>query len=218
MLGKVFREIRRSIGSPRYRKTTQRPGRSYADGAFTDLQHRLGVRAATFRHILQYLETLSAPYYIVETGTTRAPGHWQEEGNSTLIWDRFVQFWGGRVYSIDINPDFVATARQQVSERTRVVCSDSIAFLARLSDIDQAHLLYLDSYDLDQANPHPSALHHLMELTAVFARLAPGTLVAVDDCAGEHVGKHVYVSRYFESIGIAPLFRGYQTGWVIPAR
>ena len=218
MLAQVFNELKRSIGAPRHRKTSQCPGRSFADGDFAAIQGKLGLRSQTFHHILHYLETLSPPYYIVETGTARAPGYWQEEGNSTLIWDRFVQFWGGRVCSVDINPTHVAIAQQHVSAQTRVVCSDSIAFLAGLADVEKAHLLYLDSYDLDQANPHPSALHHLMELTSVFARLAPGTLVAVDDCAGEDVGKHIYVSRYFESIGITPLFRGYQTGWVIPAR
>jgi predicted O-methyltransferase YrrM len=218
MLRHVLNELKRALLAPRHHRRRSGVQRSFVDGGFTDIQARLGIRAESFRQTLRYLESLAPPYLIVETGTARTAGNWAGDGQSTLIWDAFVQFWGGRVTSVDIDAEAVKRAQLQVSARTSVVCADSIGFLRALKDADRVHLLYLDSYDLDLSNPHPSALHHLMELASVLARLRAGTLVVVDDCHAAHVGKHIYVRQYFESIGVAPLFAGYQTGWVVPAR
>jgi hypothetical protein len=116
-----------------------------------------------------------------------------------------------------------------------VTCSDSIAYLAQLvraGDLS-IDLLYLDSYDLDWADPHPAALHHLQELCAIMPLLASGTLIMVDDTArtqamvtlkaGSWVlhdfglsGKGVYVADYFSKIGCVPAIEGYQYGWIVP--
>lgn len=192
------------------------PSHSFLDAFDRHFAPLLGHRAATFRAIFGYLlSQRQAPYFIVETGMARAADNWQGDGMSTVLWDRFVTMHGGKVASIDISPEAIRLARPLVSPRTQLICNDSVAGLRDLPGIEQAQLIYLDSFDLDTANPHPSALHHLFELAAIFGRLAPGTLLVVDDCVNDEVGKHKYVKAFFERIGVPPLFQGYQTGWVI---
>jgi len=176
----------------------------------------LGVRTATFRQIFAYLQsTFRGPYRIIETGTSRAEGNWAGDGQSTLLWDKFVSLHGGNVYSIDIEPSHMSVVRPQVSPRTQLICSDSAIALANMKGLQDTHLVYLDSYDLDAHNPHPSMLHHIFELAAIYRQLQPGTLVVVDDCLSSAVGKHVYVKQFFDMLHNPPLFTGYQTGWVV---
>jgi hypothetical protein len=83
-------------------------------------------------------------------------------------------------------------------------------------------LLYLDSFDLDVQNPHPSSLHHIFELTAIKASLKKGAMVVVDDniwCTNQTtneskiVGKGDYVDQYFKMLGIEKIYEGYQWVW-----
>lgn len=93
-------------------------------------------------------------------------------------------------------------------------------------------MLYLDSYDVDLAAPHPSALHHLKELIAISPLIGPETLVMVDDAPQEALfiprgnsgavfisdpkvsGKGKYVAEYAESIGAKRVFNEYQAAWI----
>jgi hypothetical protein len=195
----------------------------------------LRLRAGTFRRVFELLEAKGkSRYSIVETGSVRTAGNWAD-GQSTLLFDRFVNHWDGIVQSVDIDPETCERLRGQVSEKVVLNCADSVAFLGALGrkgalEID---LLYLDSFDLDWRNPHPSALHHLYELCAVMPLLASGTLVVVDDSPRHGAvvrregrvrpikdfgvwGKGGYVAEYFGRIGCAPVIEGYQHGWIMP--
>jgi hypothetical protein len=79
-------------------------------------------------------------------------------------------------------------------------------------------LLYLDSYDVDWNDPHPSALHHLMELCAAMPGLQSGSLVVVDDHLDfdNRPGKSKYIVPFMAAIGARKLFEAYQVGWVMP--
>ena len=65
--------------------------------------------------------------------------------------------------------------------------------------------LYLDSYDIERDNPHPSQLHHVKELCAVIKHLRKGSIVCVDDhdafFTGGKIGKGNYVKEFMETIG-----------------
>lgn len=196
----------------------------------------LGLRAGTFRRMFEILEGTGKPgYSIVETGCARAEGNWKGDGQSTLLFDRFVNHWAGSVRSVDIDEASCARLRGRVSAKVSIHCSDSVRYLGDLSrggklDID---LLYLDSFDLDWRNPHPSSLHHLLELCAAMPLLARGTLVVVDDSPRQWAvavkdskaelvqdcgiwGKGGYVAEFFSRIGCEPVIEGYQHGWIVP--
>lgn len=180
-------------------------------------------REPTFRIMLDHLRTIKDPL-IIETGCARYDKNsegFDGDGFSTIIFDTFINQHGGEFRTVDINPDNVAFAKTQVSEKTQVFCSDSVKFLHELNqELKNSNkhidLLYLDSFDFDPNNPHPSSLHHVKELTAIFASLRPGTMIAVDDNFGtatDRNGKGKYVEEFMKDIGV-PLFRdGYQLLW-----
>jgi hypothetical protein len=111
---------------------------------------------------------------IVETGCSTHQGT-----KSTTLWDKFVNSYGGNVYSVDLDDRAVTLANSVTSDKTLVTCSDSVEYLKTFTQpID---LLYLDSYDVDFSNPLPSANHHLNEFNAVKHLLHKGSIVLIDD-------------------------------------
>ncbi|HEY8211349.1 MAG TPA: class I SAM-dependent methyltransferase [Myxococcaceae bacterium] len=200
-------------------------------GSFVDLfdllyAPLLGVRGSTFRRAFEVLEARQLPSYrIVETGTAHEtngyglPREFSVQGNSTLLFDAFTAVRGGAVWSVDVSEAHCAQARRWVSRRVNVVCSDSRAFLSRLEELapgaTPVDCLYLDSFDIDWKDPHPSALHHRQELRAALRHLAPGCVVFVDDTPGRK-GKGGYLVEVMERLGAQVLFESYQMGWVLP--
>lgn len=170
-------------------------------------------RAAGFRKMFEHLEGRNHPI-IIETGTMRSVGNWSD-GQSTLLWDRLLDYKEqGSCISIDISGDNISAASPHV-RNVVFLQGDSVYTLQRLSQVSTADLIYLDSYDLDQSNPMPSAIHHLMELTAIYGRLRSGCMVVVDDCISNECGKHMLVKKFFDTIGLRPCFEGYQCGWLV---
>jgi hypothetical protein len=199
----------------------------------------LGLRRDSFRSAFDFLANHRPNgHLIVETGCARQADNWLGDGQSTYLFDCFANAFEGQVLSVDIDPQACAYARSMVGPRTTVFTEDSVPFLHRLGrDLvqtdRQVDLLYLDSFDLDSANPNPSALHHLKELCSIAPALGPMSLVMVDDSsrtlhavrAGDGYtllhdsgigGKALYVAQYFQQIGVPMFFEGYQCGWVIP--
>lgn len=181
---------------------------------------RLGVRREAFELMLAHVAGCDAPL-IVETGCARLEDNFTGDGMSTLIWDAAAELHGGRVRSVDLDPAHVAFARGKVGAHTTIDCADSVAWLAGqeaalIAAGQSIDLLYLDSYDLDVANWHPSALHHIYELLSIKGALRPGALLAVDDnllIDGQHVGKGTYVAEYLARIGKPMIYQGYQWIW-----
>jgi hypothetical protein len=76
-----------------------------------------------------------------------------------MLWDAYACHHDGRVFSCDIDEAKVQQAADHVSERVAFLVGDSVRRLWNVPGMVQ--LLYLDSFDLQWTNPHPSALHHL---------------------------------------------------------
>jgi predicted O-methyltransferase YrrM len=160
---------------------------------------------------------------IFETGCVRSVDDWGA-GNSTVIFDLLLQEIGmGYLTSVDITPAHVELARGQIRwKHSEVLCDNSLKVLARwTTPID---LLYLDSYDLDIKDGHPSALHHMMELALAWQHLRRPAMIGVDDnFSGEYRkpahrypwSKGKYVRQFFEQLNIKPLIDTQQTIWMV---
>lgn len=173
-----------------------------------------GKREESFRIMVSFLQNHKNPV-IVETGCARQETTieaWQGDGMSTLIFDSFVGSNCGSLNSVDISPDAVNFALSKItSNRSKVACEDSVAFLHKFDQ--KIDLLYLDSYDLDPANPHPSTMHHIYELLAVSKCLKKGTMIVVDDNLSEEIGKGKYIAEYLSKIDVPMIYSGYQQIW-----
>ena len=182
---------------------------------FSAIQPRLNKRSDSFQKIFKYLATKENPV-IVETGTYREENNYEGDGCSTLLFDSFVDYHGGSVLSIDIDPEACKLAKKN-TYFTDVIESDSVEFLGVLDG--KIDLLYLDSYNIANWNDDwAPAAHHLKELFAAKNCIKEGTLIVVDDnltnSSGKRVGKGRLIYELMESLGIEPYFDGYQVGWI----
>ena len=187
-----------------------------------ELQIRLGARAKGFRYIFNHLQKIKDPV-IVETGTYREENNFEGDGCSTLLFDAYVNCFGGELYSVDIDPKACELARN-ATEHAQVYNSDSVAYLGTFNkEID---LLYLDSYNIPNGNwalDGEPAGHHLKELFAVRNALHPNSLIVVDDnIMVKHpdtgnlirLGKGRLIYEMLEMLGKKPVFDLYQIGWL----
>lgn len=178
------------------------------------LASNLYQRQHGFRMILSALEAQDrAQYNIVETGVMRDPDNGLND-NSTLIWQNFVTYHGGRVCSVDINAETCDRARQFAAPCTEIFCSDSVAFL-NSRDWSDFDLFYLDSWDVKWRRPEASAQHHLREFQAIERYLVPGKVLAIDDNTwladtGSRTGKGMLIYEYLAKQGRHPDYDGYQ--------
>ncbi|MCA3159992.1 MAG: hypothetical protein ING36_08240 [Burkholderiales bacterium] len=199
---------------------------------------RLARREETFRQMFKYLDELSQPVSIVETGCTRLKGNWAGDGQSTVLFDRYISTRDENpvCLTVDINKNSVQECISLVSQRTQVFQQDSVAFLSKLvseyvTNNQTIDLLYLDSFDLDMTYWQPSAIHHLKELAVAIRALRADSLVVVDDCPStadftlednntinfvtspKIGGKGRLVAEFANSIGANCIFADYQAGW-----
>jgi len=115
---------------------------------------------------------------IVETGSSA----WGT--NSSLLFDSYVNSFGGKFETVDIRVDPSLNLYRHCCNRTFLSCDDSVSFLKKWSAVNvnvKIDLLYLDSWDLDLYNSVPSALHGLAEFLAVSNNLQSGSLLLIDD-------------------------------------
>jgi hypothetical protein len=199
---------------------------------------RLGLRQITLRKTFEYLDSLSGPILIVETRCARMADNWEGDGQSTLLFDKYITLRDEEsiCYTVDISSDSVDACRKLVSSRVHVTQDDSVHHLVALSNELQKinvpiSLLYLDSFDLDMANWQPSAIHHIKELCAIMKSINHQTLVVVDDCPlnanftpapngqfnllGDPSigGKGRIVAEFAKAVGAKLEFAEYQAGW-----
>jgi len=182
----------------------------------------VGVRRPRFENLAEAMISVNRPISIIETGCMRAPlsdDGPEGDGCSSLVWDYVAQRTQGSFITIDIDQHNVDYAQARLSERSVVVCCDSVHFLSSIVSVTQPiDFLYLDSMDwqgtVEERNL--SALHHAAELAAAWKWILPGGLIAVDDCLGEYSGKHAFVKRFFDAIGIAPIVDDYIHVWRKP--
>ena len=209
---------------------------------FNAIASKLGDREISFRKIFKYLDKKSTPIIIVETGCLRKKDNFLD-GQSTLLFDKYTLSRGekSKVYTVDINPNSTKVCQQAVSDNVEITTDDSVRYLNNLSNKlfsnkTKVSMFYLDSFDVDWRYPHPSAAHHLKELTAISKILHKDTLVVVDDspATGNLTqneqesdpswkilesptptigGKGFLVHEYASHVGAKLVFSHYQAAW-----
>lgn len=143
--------------------------------------NRLQRRKDTFLEVFKRLQDKpEKTFKILETGTARG-GMLKIEGDgaSSLLFDIFLQYYDGRLISIDIDGKACDQVRKWVSKKSRVVTSDSYTALVDFKD--QYDFIYLDSMDIHWQTPEKSALHHLREFQIIEPFLPIGGLLLIDD-------------------------------------
>lgn len=113
---------------------------------------------------------------IIETGSAA----WGTK--STLLFDSYVNSFGGTLQTVDIRVEPLYTLSRLCSNATTVYCDDSVNFLQKLTKTERCDLIYLDAFDLDASNPIPSMVHGLNEFLLVLPVLIKyGGLLLIDD-------------------------------------
>jgi len=180
-------------------------------------------RADSFLKIFELLESKNKNYYtIIETGCMRSDFGklcFGDDGCSTFLFDKFVNFYDGKVISVDISEKNCNFARKLVSPKTEIFNSDSVNFLWNLDISQDIDFVYLDSFDIEINNPIPSQLHHLKELCALINKLKKGCILVVDDndpfFTNGSIGKSNYIKDFMENISSKKIFDNYQIGWIL---
>jgi len=195
---------------------------------YNDVRNRLGHRIRGFDLIFDYLKQIENPL-IVETGCARQEDNYSGDGQSSLLFDKYVNQYGGEFYTVDIAEESVDYCiSKMTSPNSHVILDDSITYLKQLNTQlkDQNRkidFLYLDSFDAPKDKPDVlfmSALHHLYEFTTIIPSLKPGTLVGVDDNWYGNVngqksidGKGKFIFDYMSKISNPPILIDYQVFW-----
>lgn len=195
---------------------------------YNDVRNRLGHRIRGFDLIFDYLKQIENPL-IVETGCARQEDNYSGDGQSSLLFDKYVNQYGGEFYTVDIAEESVDYCiSKMTSSNSHVILDDSITYLKQLNTQlkDQNRkidFLYLDSFDAPKDKPDVlfmSALHHLYEFTTIIPSLKPGTLVGVDDNWYGDVngqksidGKGKFIFDYMSKISNPPILIDYQVFW-----
>ena len=191
---------------------------------YNDVRPRLGHRMMGFDYIFNYLSRIKEPL-IVETGCARQDNNYEGDGQSSLLFDKYIAERGGHFITVDIAEESIQYCKSKMtSEHSLVVKNDSVSFLQQLnqkliSDGKKIDFLYLDSFDAPRDQPdvvYNSALHHLYELMTIMPSLAQGALIGVDDNwneDGKMKGKGQLIADYMSKIGNEPTLNLYQIFW-----
>jgi hypothetical protein len=195
---------------------------------YNEVRDKLNHRMDGFDYIFQYFVDVENPL-IVETGCAREMDNYEGDGQSSLLFDKFIKQYGGEFHTVDISKKSTDYCKSRMtSNHSHVYTEDSIAQLKILNqsfeqDNRKVDFLYLDSFDAPRDNPEvifQSAVHHLYELITIAPSLKPGALIGVDDNWIEQkdgqnylLGKGQLVFDYMQKSGRPLVQGGYQLFW-----
>ena len=117
------------------------------------------------------------PAIIIETGSSA----WGV--NSSMLFDSYVNSFGGHFATVDKRLVPLATLKGKVTKRTTLYCDDSLNFHEMtVKAKDAVDLVYLDSWDVNWSYPLASGYHGLREMLAVLPILRKSNgILLVDD-------------------------------------
>ena len=169
---------------------------------FLPRKYNFAKRRGTLRRTLELLDQRRGNT-LVETGVARhGLRATRSDGASTIVFGLWAGRNNARLHSVDIDPDAVETAREELRDQQLEDCvslyvSDSVQFLEKFDEA--VDFLYLDSFDYDVRDPdqqRQSQEHHLKEFRAIENRLHDNSIVLIDDCRRPGGGKGKLVIAY----------------------
>ena len=98
---------------------------------FEEIKEKLGIRSTSFMKIFNYLDSQPDPITIVETGCLRIKDNFEGDGQSTLLFDKYIQTRDekSKVYTVDINPEATKECKKIVSDNVEINTGDSVEYL-----------------------------------------------------------------------------------------
>jgi len=142
---------------------------------FSDKGEAMHLNYLTFKELFKNMDGRK-DLNILETGIASAGTQ------STYLFNEYIRKYGGKFWSVDINPNLVNSHQGNMCPATTLICDDSVHFLNEwASTNDKVDVVYLDSYDLDFYNPQPAAMHGLNEYLALYNVLKKDSLLLIDD-------------------------------------
>lgn len=152
-------------------------------------------------------------FNIIETGSTRNPGHWTD-GQSSFLFAKFVDLFGGNLLSIDIDPTTCEISKNYITSKNyNVICEDSLTQLKK-HNLDNINLFYLDSFDVSFRDDTESADQHLKEFLVIEPHINKNMIIAIDDNIfdkhGRRAGKGRKIYEYLAEKNIYPIYDNYQ--------
>lgn len=205
-------ELARDILEARYRGVVQPLWFGHDLTAQEQIQHR-GKPLPSILSAIELVARLGGRV-VAEVGCMRHPlAHPLEEfhpeccndGHSTAYWAAA----GLEVYTADIDPASVAAARETCGAmpNVRIECRDGIEFLRTFPR--RIDLLYLDAWDAIEGTPY--AERHLEAFEAAREKMAPRSIVLVDDTDVAWGGKGRLAIPAIIRAGYEPVVHGRQT-------
>jgi hypothetical protein len=131
----------------------------------------------TFKELFKNMLEIKEPI-ILETGIASAGTY------STYLFNEYIKKYGGRFWSVDLNPNLIENNKGNMCPGTTLVHNDSVSFIkewVNTKENKHVDVVYLDSYDLDWYDYNPSALHGLNEFLALKPVIKKNSLLLIDD-------------------------------------
>lgn len=144
---------------------------------FSGIGKPMHLNYLTFRELFKNMNE-QKDLIILETGIASAGTQ------STYLFNEYIRKYGGRFWSVDLNKYLVDSHSGNMCPGTTLVHDDSVSFFNSWINSNPTlnpNVIYLDSYDLDFYNPHPSAMHGLKEYLAILPSVKKNTLLLIDD-------------------------------------
>lgn len=126
----------------------------------------------TFRKFFELLSQFKEPT-VLETGSSA----WGV--NSSTLFDRFINKYGGKFFTVDINQFTTQKVKSQLSPLSEAHNGDSVSFIKSFKG--KVDAVYLDSWDIDWLDYTPSAEHGRKEMEAVLEKLNDKAIILIDD-------------------------------------
>tara|TARA_R110000751_G_scaffold237113_1_gene338210 strand:- start:4017 stop:4628 length:612 start_codon:yes stop_codon:yes gene_type:complete len=152
---------------------------------------------------------------IVETGCIRALDDYGA-GYSTKIFAECIKEFGGELYSIDTNNEFVDFAKSitdPILPEVNYILGNSIEVLKTFNK--KIDLLYLDSMDCPpEGDASKSQIHNLNEYYSAKDKLTDNCVILIDDVGFDNGGKALITNEILKNENYNCLLKHQQVVWV----